>query len=388
MFVGEKLANIRSLHGYSRQELATKLNLTEQAIWQYENGYVSPSLDNINQLKNLFKVKVKYFYSKQDINGLINENNIAYRSSERSSRQRTKAEKIHLEYLENVLTSIEEHIVYPRGILNQLRDYAIDYKNKNSYNQNNKSVIIEHIAMYAREKIGLTDNNDNLLFLLEKSGAFIFEKMLGSKIDAYSTWSKTERPFIVLGNKKRSSVRRNFDLVHELAHLLLHHQMDIADFEKKEHDEIEAEADLFAANFLLPKEKFLEDLLCINKLSNPDSYIELKKKWKVSIAAIGHRVHDLGIMSYQQYRYFNVLLHRKGYKIKEPLDNEIPIMRPGKVRSGFQIILEKNFTSVDNLLSYFNFELELLADLLNIEMAFFEKYKGNKPITPVSYFSS
>src|SRR6478735_3105531 len=119
MFVGEKLANIRSLHGYSRQELATKLNLTEQAIWQYENGYVSPSLDNINQLKNLFKVKVKYFYSKQDINELINENNIAYRSSERSSRQRTKAEKIHLEYLENVLTSIEEHIVYPRGILKQ-----------------------------------------------------------------------------------------------------------------------------------------------------------------------------------------------------------------------------------------------------------------------------
>ncbi|HEM2327016.1 TPA: helix-turn-helix transcriptional regulator, partial [Listeria monocytogenes] len=39
MFFGEKLRSVRELNGLSRKELADKLNLSEQAIWQYENQY-------------------------------------------------------------------------------------------------------------------------------------------------------------------------------------------------------------------------------------------------------------------------------------------------------------------------------------------------------------
>ncbi|HEL8719863.1 TPA: helix-turn-helix transcriptional regulator, partial [Listeria monocytogenes] len=35
MFFGEKLRSVRELNGLSRKELADKLNLSEQAIWQY-----------------------------------------------------------------------------------------------------------------------------------------------------------------------------------------------------------------------------------------------------------------------------------------------------------------------------------------------------------------
>lgn len=41
MFVGEKLTDIRVLHGYSRNELALALDVTEQAVWQFENGYAT-----------------------------------------------------------------------------------------------------------------------------------------------------------------------------------------------------------------------------------------------------------------------------------------------------------------------------------------------------------
>ena len=37
MFYGEKLSSLRKLNGLSRKELADKLNITEQAVWQYEN---------------------------------------------------------------------------------------------------------------------------------------------------------------------------------------------------------------------------------------------------------------------------------------------------------------------------------------------------------------
>ena len=374
MFVGEKLANIRLLYGLSRQDLASKLGVTEQSIWQYENGYTSPSLEKVNELKAMFHLKTKYFYTKNELPDVINENNIAYRS-ERNAPHKKRAEKVFLNNIEEVLTYMEQFLNYPKSIVVELRNYSIKKKNEQDFNEENKEEIIEDIAFKARQAFGLNDdNNDNLMFLLEKKGIFIIEKQLGDHIDGYSSWTDYDRPYIVLGNVKRSSVRRNFDLAHELGHLLLHFQMDIGEVSTSQYNEMEQEAHLFAANFLMPRQEFIDDLQSISKISNPNHYIELKTKWKVSLAAMGHRAYSLGIMSYQQYRYFNVLLHRYGYKIKEPLDGEIPIVRPGKIRSIFQYILDKKLITLEQLLTKLQCEFDLLAYLFNIEPSFFEKY--------------
>ncbi|HEM1995979.1 TPA: helix-turn-helix transcriptional regulator, partial [Listeria monocytogenes] len=54
MFFGEKLRSVRELNGLSRKELADKLNLSEQAIWQYENQYTVPKFEVVNELKGVF----------------------------------------------------------------------------------------------------------------------------------------------------------------------------------------------------------------------------------------------------------------------------------------------------------------------------------------------
>ncbi|PGC57656.1 transcriptional regulator [Bacillus toyonensis] len=374
MFVGEKLTNIRLLYGLSRQDLASKLGVTEQSIWQYENGYTSPSLEKINELKNMFHLKGKYFYTNDELPDVVNENNIAYRSASNAPYKR-REEKIFMNNIDRVLTHMEQFLNYPKSIIVELRNYSISQKNEQDFNEENKEKVIEQIASKARQAFGLNeDNNENLMFLLEKKGIFIIEKMLGNNIDGYSSWTNYNRPYIVLGNVKKSSVRRNFDIAHELGHLLLHHQMDIGELSTSQYNEIEQEAHLFAASFLMPKEEFIGDLQCISKISNPNHYIELKRKWKVSLAAMGHRAYSLGMMSYQQYRYFNVLLHRYGYKLKEPLDSEIPIVRPGKIRSIFQYVLDKKIITVEQLLVKLQCEIELLTYLFNIEVSFFEKY--------------
>ncbi|MRB25043.1 ImmA/IrrE family metallo-endopeptidase, partial [Bacillus thuringiensis] len=76
----------------------------------------------------------------------------------------------------------------------------------------------------------------------EKKGAFIFEKAIGERIDAYSLWAEDGRPFIVLGNLKKSAARRNFDLAHELGHLLLHYKVEFSSLDNKAHREHEQEA--------------------------------------------------------------------------------------------------------------------------------------------------
>lgn len=32
------------MHGYSRKQLSDMLDITEQAVWQYENNYTSPKM--------------------------------------------------------------------------------------------------------------------------------------------------------------------------------------------------------------------------------------------------------------------------------------------------------------------------------------------------------
>lgn len=236
---------------------------------------------------------------------------------------------------------------------------------------------IQRAAKMAREFLEIDNkSNLNLLFMLEKKGAFIFEKAIGEKIDAYSLWSEDERPFIILGNLKKSAVRRNFDLAHELGHLLLHYKVEFSSLDNKSHRQHEQEANLFAGAFLLPEEEFIQDFNNLPRKSNPESYIDLKKKWMVSIQALAYRAQSLELLDYQQYRYFNIKLNQLGYKTREPLDEKIKIMRPGKVRSILQLLFDKDYLSLRTLLDTLMVDIEFLSKLLGIEVEFFEKYQS------------
>ncbi|WP_079480585.1 spr1629 family repressor/antitoxin [Halobacillus salinus] len=380
MFVGENLTNIRILHGYTRKQLAEKLDVTEQAVWQYENKVVSPKMDIVNQLKRIFNVKSKYFYTddllvKSQL-APVDSKHIAYRASEMNSVQKTQTEAMHIDFLNGFLKLTNEKLHYPPLELRTLRDRVLEVLMEPSLSRHEAIV---SAAELSRDFLELDKyKNGNLLFLLEKKGAFIFEKAIGQKIDAYSVWSKNDFPFIMLGNIKKSAVRRNFDLAHELGHLVLHYKNEFTMLDKKSHREYEHEANLFAANLLLPEEEFKKDFALISKASNPKSYIDLKKKWLVSIQAMALRAHRLSLIDYQKYRYFNILINKFGYKQIEPLDHELKIPKPGKVRSILELLFEKNYLSLDEVLDELQIDIEFLRNLLGIEESFFYKYKVNE----------
>ncbi len=73
-----------------------------------------------------------------------------------------------------------------------------------------------------RAKILQDESNEALLFMLEKAGIVIYEKRINDSIDAYSFWSKDQTPLLYWGTRGGVAVRRNFDLAHELGHLVLH----------------------------------------------------------------------------------------------------------------------------------------------------------------------
>lgn len=264
---------------------------------------------------------------------------------------------------------------YPPNEIVALREKVIQYLTRSN---EDRKLQIERVASMAREFLEIGNkSNINLLFLLEKKGMFVFEKAIGERIDAYSLWSEDGRPFIMLGNLKKSAARRNFDLAHELGHLLLHYKVEFSSLDNKAHREHEQEANLFAGAFLLPEKEFTADFNLLSKNSAPDSYIDLKKKWIVSIQALVYRAHSLGLLDYQKYRYFNIKLNKQGYKIREPLDDEIKIMKPGKVKSILQLLFDRNYLSLGTLLDTLKVDVEFLSNLTGIEKEFFEKYHND-----------
>ncbi|MEK3821472.1 XRE family transcriptional regulator [Cytobacillus sp. FSL W8-0315] len=378
MFIGKSLTNIRVLNDLSRNQLAEKLGVTEQAIWQYENGYMSPKLEVVNKLKTIFNVKSSYFYnsdlvSKADLTN-INVENIAYRSEAINSLNKTQSELMHIRFIDVFLKKVEEKIAYPKNYLVGLRNDIISFIKENS--EMDRDIQIKNIAKIARIRIGLDeDSNKNLLFLLEKAGAFVLEKEISNTIDAYSLWTEDDRPYIMLGSLKKSAVRRNFDLAHELGHLLLHYKVEFLRQDKKSYKTLEDEANLFASEFLLPEKQFKEDCKGIAKVSNPDAYIDIKQKWQVSLQAIAIRAFRLEIIDYQQYRYFFMSINRKGYKFQEPLDNEIPIEHPMKIKSILQLLFDKNIYSVSGLMDELKVDISFFSDLTGIEENFFYNHR-------------
>lgn len=384
MFVGESLRNIRVMHGYSRKHLSEKIGVTEQAIWQFENGFSSPKLETLNELKKVFHVKNKYFFHedflKKQRMRLVEPQAIAYRSEEINSVSKTQSESVHSEFLNNFLEDIISLVTLPKGDIEKIRDYAI--RNLNSKEIGKREKIIDEIATFARKTIGVPkDSNDNLLYLIEKSGVFVFEKSIGEKIDAYSFWTLNNIPYIVLGNLKKSASRRNFDIAHELGHLILHYKMGFTELDSKTYKEIEKEADLFAGCFLLPSEEFRKDFGDLVRVSNPDSYIFLKEKWRVSIQAMAIRAKRLNLLSQEQYSYFWRSITRKGYKKIEPLDEKLTIVRPSKVKSILKLLFENSIIDFEYLTDKkFFAEPEYFYNLTGISTDFFETYKKNKDI--------
>src|SRR5699024_8196185 len=127
MFVGTKLTNIRILHGLTRKQLAMSLGVTEQAVWQYENGFVSPKMEIINKIKNIFNVKSRYFYKedflkKHQVNA-VDHTHIAYRSSVINSVQKTQFEAAHVDHLIAVLDFINSKLQLPKNRLIDLRNH-------------------------------------------------------------------------------------------------------------------------------------------------------------------------------------------------------------------------------------------------------------------------
>jgi Zn-dependent peptidase ImmA (M78 family) len=205
----------------------------------------------------------------------------------------------------------------------------------------------------------------DLLLEMENNGIVVSRIQVGAeKLDAFSQWSSVYRiPFVVLGRDKASAVRQRFDAAHELAHLVLHGNVDPKRLNSAaDYKILEDQAHYFASALLLPAEQFASDLWS----PSLDGMLALKERWKVSVGAMIKRCKALYILDDESEKRLWINYNRRGWRKLEPYDGKIEKERPRLLRRSVTQLLAEGEQSVSQILSALPLaprDIEELCDL-------------------------
>jgi len=190
----------------------------------------------------------------------------------------------------------------------------------------------------------------NLIDLLEANGIMTLAvDFKTDRVDSRSILISNKYP-VIFYNKALLGDRLRFTLAYELGHIVMHTRQALLSSEEVGH-----EANLFAAEFLMPEKEIQADF---NETVNLDLLARLKKKWKVSMQAILYRANDLNMLTDNQKRYivgqFNALKIRR----REPVELDIAIERGSAVRDLITRYRTKQKMSVKEMADFFFLEQE------------------------------
>jgi Zn-dependent peptidase ImmA (M78 family)/DNA-binding XRE family transcriptional regulator len=154
---------------------------------------------------------------------------------------------------------------------------------------------------------------------------------------------------VIITNKRLLGDRQRFTLAYQLGHLVMH-QYTSPGFGR----DLSHEANLFAAEFLMPEKDIKPDLegLTLQKLA------VLKKKWKVSMQALLYRASNLQLLSVSQKNYLLQQFNQQNIRRREPKELDITIEQYKSVRDLITQYRTKQKLTVDKLASFLHLSTE------------------------------
>lgn len=301
----ERFKSARLLSGLSLQEVADSLekNVTRQAIYRYEKGEVLPDSKTLDELSKLFNVRSDFFFRETK----VEIGNIEYRKLKISAKEESRIQEQTKDYLSRYL-EIEEILGIKTEFVNPLEDFP----KVSTYAHVNAA------AELLRDKWNLGSIAiSNIAELLEDKHIKILKLNADGGFDGLQTMANRSIPVIAYNERQMNKKDRiRFTLLHELAHLLLSFDEQLA------HKEMETLCHQFAGAMLLPEKVIKDELgafrhrLSVNELGN------IKKQYGISMQAIVLRANVCGIVNANFTKHFFIMMKENGWKINEPVDFE------------------------------------------------------------------
>ena len=329
-FNGKRLKAARLYRGLTISEVAKMSDVSKQAISQFENSKAEPKLETLMKIMQILKFPREYFYENPEDKVVVGDT--YFRSLSSTSNKERLAQIECVKLLVAIYRGIDEYIAFP-----ELNLYTVP----EDFDFN-----VETLAKNVREFWNLGNERIlNLVSVLEKNGVIVSTRFTnGKKIDAYSQIENINDKIIaviILGDDKENAFRRNFSAAHELGHLLLDDFYDIEGMSKVEYKEMEDTMNRFAGALLVPEEVYRADLQT-NAKTELNFYIQMKKKYGVSAAALIVRARQLEEITTNQYQYLMKQLSQKGYRTCEPYDKETKQMQPRYLKEAMKMIIEED----------------------------------------------
>lgn len=291
MFHPTRLAVARKRNGLTMTALAEKIGMSPRSVSAYEDN-VQPPPEVLERLAQVLGFPIAFFLGGDLDTPLAGA--VSFRAlTKMSAIERDRA--LSQGALALALnTWIEERFDLPPADLPDL----------------SQETDPEAAAASLRQQWGLGEAPiRNTIHLLEAKGVRVYSLAVDSlNVDAYSYWHD-ETPMIFL-NTRKSAERSRFDASHELGHLLLHRHA------RKEDTRLaEDEANKFSSSLLMPRAGTLAHAPRFVTVQN---LITSKRHWVVSVAALNHRLHEIGVTNPWQYRHLSAELAKRGYRTDEP----------------------------------------------------------------------
>jgi Zn-dependent peptidase ImmA (M78 family)/transcriptional regulator with XRE-family HTH domain len=331
----------RESRGLTQTELGLRAQLPQGTVSKLESGALNLTEELVKTLDRILDYPESFFAQKDSI--------YPFGSSTFYHR---KLQSVPA----GILRRIEARVnIYRFHVTRLLRATDLDARCRFArYDLSEHGGAVEEIAQLIRSAWHLPRGPiHNLTAAIEDAGGIVIRFDFGtSQMFGLSEWTPPAPPIFFLNQHSDISADRDrFTLAHELGHVLLHAMPN---------PEMEKQANRFAGSFLMPEEDIRPHLISPIKLH---TVARLKPYWKVAMAALMHRAHELDIINENQYTYLRIQLQNKGYRLREPAELDIPREQPSLLSEIIQ-------AHVRDL----GFGLTQIADMVNMRPVEFREY--------------
>lgn len=296
----------------TQEELATRLGITQAALSRYENDLREPDDEAVAKISEALDVSPEFLTHAFRLTGAIAADaHMRRQKTTKVSDWKAAEAKLNLYRMRSAFLMRR----VPINPTNHIPTFDPD--------DTTPAAAAKMIRAQWRMPIGPVRN---LTRWIESAGVIVIEEHLGTKrIDGLSQWA-SDYPVLLL-NADLTNDRKRWTLAHELGHLVLHSNYVDPD--------VEAQADAFAAEFLMPRHIIEPDL----RELTPSRLIALKKQWGVSMAALFEHAYRLGRATSTDRQRFYRNMNARGWRRNEPAADAIADETPELARTIGQTLL-------------------------------------------------
>lgn len=372
-FVPARLSNARAVRGMTMLELSDRTGISRQSISNYENGRNQPTPENLRQLASCLRLPVGYFCKA--IPSHFEGRPPLFRIRKSVGQRDREMVEAYLLWLAEISDLALQFLDFPEVDLPSelLASMPEDPKKLTD------AQIVE-AADHLRSHWGLSRAPiGNLLRLLESKGVVVAMLPLEQpKVDGLSMWSDDHgRPYILVNEELKSAVRLRLTLAHELGHLVLHNKVRKGTVEEALTKQLDDQAYLFGSAFLLPEDAFVADVRSLSL----ESFLNLKRKWRVAVSAMIMRLINLELIGESTQRRLFAQLSRRGWRLKEPFDDEWEPERPVLLFQAMQMMAEHGLLNKQRVEEEVLLDRPTLSRIANLPSDFFATEEPSNILT-------